>query len=217
MTSNTPGDSLIASPTGIGAAEDYLSSAAPIPGSGAEAADAAAVPEGSSIRDMPVANESGRTSGEKRKASDVTKDKDFGCALAVKIHEFTDKADISFEYSETKKKASVEAAKKRRDKRMEKSEGDDHWDCSMCGETFSDKYELTDHLSSKSHLWKKREKSESKTLGDLKIFRNFSRSLCPLTPRLTDPPQELRQASSFSEEKESELRVDDIVSIILMR
>ena len=206
MTSNLPGDFLIAnlSGSGIGAAENDLSSADPIPG--AEAADAAPVPEGTSLGDM-------LTSGKKRKASNVKKDKEIGCEWGTKIHEFTDKAGISFEYPEKKKKALVKTAKERRDKRMEKSEGD-HWDCSMCGEMFFEEHELKDHFDSEGHLLKVREKSESKTSGDVNTFHDFCKEMRSHPPRRTYPIQDTLAISYYSEGQQSFLGKDNEVSIV---
>ena len=96
-------------------------------------------------------------------------------ACPKKIHEWTDRANISFEYTKKKINDLLTKAKKKMAEKLAKAKEKDCSDCNQlectqCNDSFPGESELRKHYHSEGHLAKVREKSESKILGDLKTF-----------------------------------------------
>ena len=88
-------------------------------------------------------------------------------ACPKKIHEWTDRANISFEYTKKKIDDLLKKAKKK------------------MADSFPGESEMRKHYHSEEHLAKVREKSESKTLGDLKTFARVRQFILS---RISGPP-----------------------------
>ena len=105
-------------------------------------------------------------------------DQSGACPTLAKIQEWTDRANISFKYTKKKIEQSVREAKekmrKREAKKMPEESGCNHLECTQCKVSFLSEAELREHYDSDEHLAKVRAKSESKTLGDLKLFARYS-------------------------------------------
>jgi len=87
-------------------------------------------------------------------------------ACPKKIHEWTDRANISFEYTKKKIDDLLKKAKKKMAEKLDCNQ----LECTQCNDSFPGESELRKHYHSEEHLAKVREKSESKILGDLKTF-----------------------------------------------
>ena len=104
-------------------------------------------------------------------------------AWPTKIRKWTDEANISFKYTKMKTEQSVREANKKMRKRQAKNMGDEsgcnhlELECTQCKVSFPSEAELRKHYNSDEHLTKVRVKSESKTLGDLKIFASASEDI----------------------------------------
>ena len=116
------------------------------------------------LRNQSTGEESGETNVQKRKASVAESNSESDVTREI-IHEWSGRANVSFRY--TKKKA--DEVIKKANKKMQKSNCN-HLKCTQCNKLFQSDNELRKHFVSKEHLVKVREKSESKTLGDLKKF-----------------------------------------------
>jgi hypothetical protein len=108
-------------------------------------------------------------------------DNELSWACPKKIHEWTDRANINFKYTKKKIDELVTKAKK---KMAEKSDCY-QLECTQCNESFLDESELRRHFNGEDHLEKVREKSESKTLGDLKTFARVVLPKSPPTNQLS--------------------------------
>lgn len=86
-----------------------------------------------------------------------------------KIQEWTNEANIGFKYSLKKIEQLLTKAKQK----MAQKPDCTKLECTQCKESFHDEGQLRLHYESEEHLVKVREKSESKTLGDLKTFAKF--------------------------------------------
>lgn len=126
--------------------------------------------------------ELGVTSVQMRKASEAESNNE-GKVTREIIHNWADK--LSFKYTERKIDELVEKAQKK----MTKS-GCNELECTQCNESFRSETELRKHYGSDDHLEKVREKSVSKTLGDLKIFADISQIILS---RVLGPLQEQTQ------------------------
>lgn len=125
--------------------------------------------DGPHLRGQWTGGESGVTSSaQKRKASEAESNSESEVTREI-IHDWTDKGNISFEYTQKKANELVKKAKEK----MKKSNCD-QLECTQCNESFPSEDELRKHFVSEEHLAKVREKSESKTLGDLKLFAGTS-------------------------------------------
>ena len=111
------------------------------------------------------------TNAQKRKASEAESSSESELTREI-IRDWVERANISFQY--TKKKAS-ELVKKAKEK-MKKSNCN-YLECPQCNESFPSEDELCKHFVSEEHLAKVREKSESKTYGDLKTFAGSSQNI----------------------------------------
>jgi len=111
-------------------------------------------------------------------------------ACPKKIHEWTDRANISFEYTKKKINDLLTKAKKKMAEKLAKAKEKDCSDCNQlectqCNDSFPGESELRKHYHSEEHLAKVREKSESKTSGDLKTFARVRQSILS---RIFGPP-----------------------------
>ena len=106
-----------------------------------------------------------------RKASEAESNSESDLTREI-IRDWVERANISFQY--TKKKAS-ELVKKAKEK-MKKSNCN-YLECPQCNESFPSEDELRKHFVSEEHLAKVREKSESKTYGDLKTFAGSGQNI----------------------------------------
>ncbi len=99
-------------------------------------------------------------------------------AWSTKIRKWTDEASISFKYTKAKAGQSVRDAKhkmrQRQAKKMAEEIGCNYLECTQCKVSFPSEAGLRGHYDSDEHLAKVRVKSESKTMGDLKIFASAS-------------------------------------------
>ena len=98
---------------------------------------------------------------------------DFTGAFRESIQEWTNEGNISFKYDKAKMKRSLADAKKKMEKKKKDNPDWNQLECTQCKKLFPNNELLEQHYNSEEHLVKVREKSESKTLGDLKTFRNF--------------------------------------------
>ncbi len=153
-------------------------------------------------------------------------DQSGACPTLAKIHEWTDRANISFKYTKKKIKQSVKEAKEKMQKReakmkMPEESGCNHLECTQCKVSFLSEAELREHYGSDEHLAKVRAKSESKTLGDLNLFRKtcahmrkFILDKVPLPPpKQPSPPSSPTAATKKVSEQTQESLLPDQQSL----
>mmetsp|Transcript_24542 Transcript_24542/g.38537 ORF Transcript_24542/g.38537 Transcript_24542/m.38537 type:complete len:404 (+) Transcript_24542:229-1440(+) len=147
------------------------------------------------------------------------------CPTLAKIQEWTDRANISFKYTKKKIEQSLKKAKekmrKREAKKMPEESGCNHLECTQCKVSFLSEAELREHYDSDEHLAKVRAKSESKTLGDLNLFRKtcahmrkFILDKIPLPPpKQPSPPLSPTAATKKVSEQTQESLLPDQQSL----
>ena len=121
---------------------------------------------------------------------------DFPGAFRESIQEWTNKGNISFKYDNAKMKRSLADATKKMEKKKKDNPDWNQLECTQCKELFPDEGQLRLHYESKEHLKKVREKSESKTLGDLTTFAKLK--------FVSESPTHLNEASMPTSNEVSE-------------
>eukprot|EP00984_Skeletonema_dohrnii_P016141 scaffold7112_cov82-Skeletonema_dohrnii-CCMP3373.AAC.4 len=135
-----------------------------------------------SFEGSPVGDQSkGKGAPFSSASKSASSDQDQPGASPKKIHQWTGRANISFKYTKKKIDDLLTKAKKKMAEKLDCNK----LECTQCNDSFPGESELRKHFHSEEHLAKVREKSESKTLGDLKAFARVRQFILS---RISGPP-----------------------------